>query len=162
MTLSSLRSELDSIRAHGMTETNVAAVEVTPHGVILDADDRDADSIADLKGDLEATSAELKQCEAERDGLQAEIDRLTTEQMDAADLAEELARFRGRASDWAKAHEAMQHELTALRKRKGVAAGVCAYSHEIRTLLAYISQSKDNRYCRDASELHRKIMEVSP
>lgn len=170
LTLAALREELNGLRLHDLTETNVEEVRRVGNSIEAVGDNGGIlAELDELRENEKSLAAELKEAEAERDALSRQLDeaeeKLETSPADGPGLLREalenVARFRQAASDWAQEVQRMRAELQAIRKRKGVAAGVCAYSHEIRTLLGYISQCPDNRYYRDASELHRKIMETA-
>lgn len=159
MTLSALRSELAAIHAHDLTPVNVEAVEAMPGAVFLDIVDRDAETIAGLKEELADTETALKAAEDEAAEWERQLEALENDRdgEDIADVRQSLRVFRAACSNWATRCQTLQAEVTALRKRKGVAAGVCAYSHEVVTLLGYLSMSPDNRYAEDARKLLDKL-----
>lgn len=166
LTLSALLAELTGLRLHGLTETNVVGIETGPRGVTLDGYDRDADAMDDLRADLKTSENDLKQAEAERDEWERRLLSLETQVDDmrereelgsvVLDLREDRHRTCESIRAWTKECETLRKELSALRKRKGVEAGVCAYSHEIRTLLGYVAQT-EGRYQQQAKEISDRI-----
>lgn len=160
MTLSALKSEIAAVRLHGLTETNVSAVEVGPSGLLIEATDRDADALDALREDLDASETACKETEAERDELQLKLDALTSEQMDAADREEEIGRFRKHASDWAKECEAMRRELTALRKRKGIEVALLAHWRDAWQLVSYVAKT-EGLHREQAQALAERILLAS-
>lgn len=150
MTLSALRSELAAIHAHDLTPVNVEAVETTGARVWLHGYDRDADQLDGLREDLAAEQAACKEAEAESAEWERRTMALETHMEEMRergelgnvvhDLREDVGRIQERAREWATRCQTLQAEVAALRKRKGVTAGVCAYSHEVVTLLQYVAQ----------------------
>lgn len=156
MTARDLISELTALRVHPLTETNVERVEFTGSRLWTYGYDRDADQLDELRDQLAEVQAELKESEAEAGALRAELDRVSDEQTAAADIAAECNRFRQACTDWATHCQTLQAELSALRKRKGVEAGVAAHSREIWALLWHIAQT-DGPHKTQAGDLARKI-----
>jgi septal ring factor EnvC (AmiA/AmiB activator) len=159
MHLSALRSELAAITAHGLTPSNVEAVEFDGASVRLLSADPDANRLADACEDLERSEAACKAAEAERDAFEAELSRVKEMRFNRADLLAELDRFQTTLRNYSERFSAMQAELGALRKRKGVPAGVCAYAQEVHSLLCYVAHD-DGRNGERARELLGKINSV--
>jgi hypothetical protein len=162
MTLSALRSELGAIRAHDLTPVNVEAVEYAGAALVLRCEDPDADLVAGLREDMEAAEAGAKAAEDEAAEWERQMNQLESSiECDSAlealaDARASEARFRLAATQWAAEVQAMRAEVTALRKRKGVAAGVCAYSQEVWSLLSQIAY-EDGRRQTEARRLFDKI-----
>lgn len=166
MTLRDLREKVAALsHLHPLTPVGADDLRHDAGCIVADCGESDAEfDLREARDNEKQLADELKEAEAERDEWQRRAETaeelLETSPADGPgllrDALEDVERFRATAIDWAKTHALMQKELTALRKRKGVEAGVCAYSHEVRTLLYYVSQL-EGRYQREARELHEKI-----
>jgi DNA repair exonuclease SbcCD ATPase subunit len=159
MTLRALKEELAAIHAHDLTPVNVGSVEALPGCVILDGIDRDADALDGLREDLAASEAAAKEAEAEADGLRDELDRLSAEQTDAADMQQEIDRFRQAAADWASEVQVLRAELSALRKRKGVPVGLLAHWRGAYDLINDVA-AYEGRHREAARGLIQKIQSM--
>lgn len=163
--LSSLRAALAT--GHPLTPTNVTAVELLPSGLMVTVDDSDLrDQLDDTRKERDSFEADLRQAEEERDEWERRTLTLEThaEEMRERgelgnvvfDLRADLHRSQETKRALMERLARAEHELTALRKRKGVEPGVAAYSREIYTLLGYVSQT-EGRYQQEADRLFRKI-----
>lgn len=163
LTLQEVRAAVMGLNSHPLTPTDITGLHMSPNGLAVEKDDSDLrDELEDARKDLAAVEADLKQAEAERD----EWERKALEQETTIENAEDAflfqttvqtaARFRETSIRQAEELAVLRAEVSALRKRKGIAAGVAAYSHEVWTLLGYISQT-DGRYRDDARKLCQKI-----
>lgn len=130
MTLADLKTALAAI-THGLTETNVRAVGFDGRAVVIDCRDPDEDRLAELREDLEAAERAEKEASALANSAEAERDRLT---VILDDLKHNGRTVKDYAKDADEAHErarraeldaaACLRELTALRKRRGLPAGL--------------------------------------
>lgn len=160
MTLSALLSELSGLRLHALSETGVAAVRRDPHGLKLDFEEDGRDSeIAELRESEARLSAELAEVETEADALTRRVDHLEElieNAKDAENLQQatrDLKRMTEAATARALECRALQVELFALRKRKGLPAGLFANAADV---LAYLHDSQDPK----AQALVKKIHSV--
>lgn len=151
MTAASLLQDLQAVSCHALTDTNVEAVCFDGGRLWLECVDRDADKIAELKEELADANAEAKEARDEADELQAKLDALTGEQMDAADREAEIDRFRETARGYAVRCQKLETEAAILRKRKGMEAGYVAHYREV---MAYLHGCNADP---KAMELCRKI-----
>ncbi len=166
MILRDLRAALGRLsHLHELTPTDIDDIRADSQGVTAVIDTHQWESAVEEARDNETRmAADLKECEAERSELEDranELEALIEEQKtdgpeQLKHAREESARFRTAAIAWSQEVAAMREELRAIRSRKGVTAGVCAYSHDIFTLLSYVSQT-DGRYREDARKLLGKI-----
>lgn len=166
MTLRDLKESLSAIRLHDLAETNALDVRAEGGAVFVEIDSGLEYDLKESRQECNDLAAQLKEAEAERDewerrclALESHADEMR-ERGELGnvvfDLRADVERLSTRAREWAKECENMQKELSAIRKRKGVAAGVCAYSHEVWTLLCYVSQL-EGRYQKEARALLDKI-----
>lgn len=165
MNLRDLKKEVGALRLHDLADTNALGVRVDGGAVLVEFDTAQIESdLAEAREERDDAEKELKECERERDEWERRAGELeaaaedvkSPESSELHHAREELTRFRTAAANWAQEVERMRAEVQALRKRKGVAAGVAAYSHEIWTLLCYVSQT-EGRYRQEAAALVSKI-----
>lgn len=164
MNLRALKEQIGGIRLHDLAETNCDDVRIDGGCVLIESGAGLRADLEDANAELKSVNAELKEVEKERDEMQRRVLELealmeTGPEDGPARLRDALTAaetFQQRASDWAKECAALRVEVSAMRKRKGIAAGVCAYSHEVWTLLGYVSQT-EGRYREDARKMCGKI-----
>jgi len=142
MTISTLRALVFGVRCHDLTETNIDGLTMWPTGINFHTDTRDdaLTELAEMRESQSKLEAEFKELEAEAIELGRMVDDMEVKLADTAcadypetmrDLAEDRDRWREACKQWAQAHERMQYEVTALRKRKGVSVGICAFINEV-------------------------------
>jgi len=165
MILRDLKEAIAGLRLHDLAETNALGVRVDGGACLVEFDTAQIEcDLAEAREERDASEKALKEAEAEADAWEQKAKELETLIEDAASdgpgqlqhAREEAARFRASAIAWSHEVSLIRDEVRAMRKRKGIAAGVCAYSHEVWALLGYISQT-EGRYREDARQLLSKI-----
>ncbi len=127
------------------------------------------ETIAELEADAKRAEKEDEAENARVDAMEAELDTLREEMAALKDPTEEGATvatyreraiaaekdaetWRGHMRDSDNARKDMARELTALRKRKGVEAGLLAYPREVWGFICALSSPDSARYDRDTFE----------
>ncbi len=113
--------------------------------------------IAELKEENATLTRDLEQAECERDELESQLNRVAGDEMDAADLAEEIERFRSTARAYMQQCQAMQRELLALRKRKGIEVALPANWHDVWGLVQNVA-AYEGRHQAQARKLVEAIL----
>ncbi len=145
---------------HPLTPVDIEGLSITAGRVVPDIDETEAEAaLAEARSNIATLESDLKQADAESSALNSELDRITDAEWDAADRADEIERIRAMANTQANRCERLEREAQVLRKRKGVAAGVCAYSHDVMALLWRIADS-EGPHKSAAYELCKKINSV--
>ncbi len=172
MKLSELIQELSRLPyQHPLTDTNIEAVEMRGTDAFIVTNTSDlANELEDAKASEARFEKDLKEAEEKIDRLDAENEKLTEMHADFKDPESGVtpAVYRERceaaeknAQTWRYAKDEAERECTALRKRKGVECGIVRHSHEITTLLGYITQVKTMddflRYKADCQKMLDKI-----
>ncbi len=178
MNLPEIQQALASLAySHPLSDTNVLSVENVGTDISFVTDESDLrNEIADLTKERDEALAEAKKLQDDFDALEAKHETLEEklgevrdpesgvtlatmiERMDEAEKSENEWRELVRKHDYAA--KAAQTECVALRKRKGVDAGIVRYSRDVTTLLHYITQApieRLNGYREDCAKMLEKI-----
>lgn len=167
MTISGLLSNLEPLRClHPFTPVNIDSIYYDGRSVTVAAEDSElesmAEELAEARSDFEHEKKERDAAEAERDEMEAQMigaDRKADEAENAglSAVMEESRRWREIATRQLKANEDAQAELTALRKRKGVASGFIKQQSAILALLDRVGHSDDIDLKERAMEILSQI-----
>lgn len=165
MTLQNLLSELEPMRSlHPLTPCNVEAVDFNGCCVKLEQDQSDAEfeaeelreSNADLEKQLKASEEE--NAELTRQLEKADEDMEKSDAWDLKHAKESAETFRQAASAWSVEVKEAREEITAMRKKKGVAVGYIAAQSDILSLLGSLSQYPNEKgYAERAKEILNQI-----
>jgi chromosome segregation ATPase len=166
MTLQNLLSELQSVRLHPMADVNIESVSVVCGAVVAECEFNELeavkDELASANDEIESREKQIKSAEEESTELTRQLEK-TEAGLEADTDASELKRvsdsmemFRKVAIDWSVEVEKARAELSAMRKKKGVAVGFIAQQSAILSLLDHVAHS-DTDLKQRAKEILNQI-----
>lgn len=164
MNLRDLQQEVAAIRLHPLTETNIDALDASTGFVLLETDVSDLTSERDEARENETKLAkELKESEDENNRLDRELEDCRALLSEVKDDAGTLLEYRERAEKadgltklWQREAIEAQAETAAMRKRKGIPAGIFSQHLPIISLLHDLAQQPHGHEFKARAE---KIME---
>lgn len=167
MTISDLLSNLEPLwRLHPLTPVNVASIYYDGRAVTVAAEDSElesmAEELAEARSCLEQQEEERAVAEAKRDEMEAkmiEAARKADEKENAGrnEAMEESRRWRELEAAWYVEIQSLREEVTKLRKKKGVAAGLIGQQSAILSFMERLAHSDSIDLRERANEILAQI-----